>query len=77
MASVTGMEKIAQQLQSQFVLAVGDNFYHSGVTSDTDTRFQTSFESVYNTPGLQTNWYAIAGNHGKFIHCYIDTFRGD
>jgi hypothetical protein len=39
--------------------------YHQGVTDENDPRFQESFETVYNTPSLQTDWYLIAGNHGE------------
>jgi len=66
MASVTGMDTIAQKLDAQFVLAVGDNFYHEGVLDENDPRFEQSFENVYTPQSLQKPWYAIAGNHGKF-----------
>jgi len=65
-ASVTGMNKVASAIKSQFVLALGDNFYSSGIptkSSSSDPRFQTTFENVYTGDALQTPWYVVAGNH--------------
>lgn len=61
------MDKVAGQLQAEFVLAVGDNYYHQGVTDENDSRFESTFESVYTGANLQKNWYAIAGNHGELF----------
>lgn len=66
LASVVGMDKIAQQLNSQFVIAVGDNMYHDGVTNEYDPRFQESFEDVYTPASLQTPWYPVIGNHDSY-----------
>jgi len=63
LASVAGMEKIAQKINSEFVIALGDNFYSNGVRNENDNRFDTSFDSVYTPVSLRTNWYVIAGNH--------------
>eukprot|EP01033_Poteriospumella_lacustris_P008306 gene8306-5994_t len=63
MASVAGMDKIAKTLDAKFMLAVGDNYYHSGVTDESDPRFGSTFEKVYSPDSLQFPWYAIAGNH--------------
>lgn len=63
LASVKGMDKVATALKSEFVLAVGDNIYHDGAIDENDTRFQSSFESVYSPSSLQTDWYVIFGNH--------------
>lgn len=62
-ASVIGMDKVATALKSQFVLAVGDNFYHEGVIDEFDDRFKATFENVYTPSSLQTPWYAVLGNH--------------
>lgn len=67
MASVTGMDKVAKSLDAKFMLAVGDNYYHSGVTDENDPRFGSTFEKVYSPQSLQFPWYAIAGNHGTFV----------
>jgi hypothetical protein len=61
------MDIVARNIDSKFVLALGDNFYSSGVTSELDSRFKTSFDQVYTPASLQTDWYVIAGNHGWFI----------
>lgn len=45
------------------MLALGDNYYHSGVTEEADPRFQSTFESVYTPESLQFPWYVVAGNH--------------
>ncbi|CAJ0592714.1 unnamed protein product [Cylicocyclus nassatus] len=48
------------------VLNVGDNIYFTGVNEVTSWRFNTTFEDVYNGPGLDVTWYMIAGNHDHF-----------
>ena len=41
------------------VLAMGDNFYRT----ITPNRFETDFEKMYSTDGLDCPFYACAGNH--------------
>jgi acid phosphatase len=53
----------AARIDSQFVVAVGDNFYDAGVQSIADPHWKNSFEDIYAAPSLQTPWYAILGNH--------------
>ena len=36
----------AQEINSQFTVSLGDNFYDGGVKSEDDPRFQTTFEVV-------------------------------
>jgi len=62
-AAATGMGKIASNLKAQFVLALGDNYYTNGVTTDSSPRFATSWDSVYSADSLQVDWYVCAGNH--------------
>lgn len=57
------MGVVAKNIDAQFVLAVGDNFYEDGVVSVDDPQWQTSFEKVYTAESLQVPWYAILGNH--------------
>jgi metallophosphoesterase superfamily enzyme len=59
------MDRVATSLNSQFVVALGDNFYSEGVTDEHSTRFDKTFESIYTGDSLQTPWYVIAGNHGR------------
>jgi tartrate-resistant acid phosphatase type 5 len=58
------MNKIAKELNSKFVVGLGDNFYVDGVTDINDKRFKESFEDVYDGDSIQTKWYMVAGNHG-------------
>lgn len=52
-----------RDLDGGFVLAVGDNFYESGVASVDDPQWLTSFEDVYTDPALQHPWFVALGNH--------------
>lgn len=78
MATAAGMGVVGEQLDAKFVVALGDNFYHSGKSGcstgsgicnggadglDGEKRFKTTFEDVYTAQSLQVPWYAIAGNH--------------
>lgn len=53
----------AQAIDSRFVVAVGDNFYDSGVQTAQDAQWKTSYEEVYVAQSLQTPWYVALGNH--------------
>ena len=55
---ITGAE-----IDSQFVLALGDNFYDNGVQSVDDPQWKTSFENIYTAPVLQRPWQVVIGNH--------------
>ncbi len=57
------MGRAAAEVRSDFVLAIGDNFYSDGVTSVDDPLWQSVFEGVYTHPALQVPWYALLGNH--------------
>ncbi|KAJ9458757.1 Purple acid phosphatase 7 [Diplonema papillatum] len=47
-----------------YVLALGDNFYTTGIQGDSSSpRFGATFESVFTAPELQVPWYVVAGNH--------------
>ena len=52
---------------ASFVLALGDNFYWTGVQSAEDPRWATTFESIYSASSangaLNVPFFAIAGNH--------------
>ncbi|KAM3924240.1 tartrate-resistant acid phosphatase type 5 isoform 1-T2 [Leptodactylus fuscus] len=54
----------ASKWGTDFIVAVGDNFYDDGVTDVTDMRFKETFENVFNGESLaKVPWYVIAGNH--------------
>lgn len=48
---------------TDFFVAVGDNFYETGVTNVNSHRFHDTFEAVYSDQRLKKPWYIIAGNH--------------
>lgn len=57
------MGRTAADINSRFVISVGDNFYEDGVTGLTDPQWKASFEDIYAAPALQTRWDVILGNH--------------
>ena len=51
------MNTIAEKIGSQFVLALGDNFYDNGIqTNCYDPRFSQTFADVFTEDNLQTKW---------------------
>ncbi|RYY54057.1 MAG: acid phosphatase [Chitinophagaceae bacterium] len=58
-----GMGKAAHDLDADFVIATGDNFYPYGVQSTGDYHWISSFESVYTAQSLHVRWYPVLGNH--------------
>jgi len=60
------MQKAVQQ-QSDFLLALGDNFYFDGVTDEHDRRFKKTFENVFNEESFQrVPWFVVGGNHDHY-----------
>lgn len=57
------MDIAMYQLDGDFIVTTGDNFYANGVASVSDPYWQTSFEDIYQGPHLFEDWYAILGNH--------------
>jgi tartrate-resistant acid phosphatase type 5 len=57
------MGKTATEINAQFVIATGDNFYPSGVISEWDPLWRYSFEDIYTDFHLQWDWYPVLGNH--------------
>ena len=57
------MDVAMQQLDGDFIVTTGDNFYSNGVASIHDPYWQSSFEHIYQGPHLFEDWYAILGNH--------------
>ena len=58
-----GMGKVAASTGSSFVMAVGDNFYTSGVENVESARFKDTFEDVFTADSLNIPFHVIAGNH--------------
>eukprot|EP01083_Nonionella_stella_P228457 809608_1 len=58
------MDYVASMHNITAIVSLGDNFYSNGVLNEFDSRFDTTFESVYNTSNLHhIPWYPVAGNH--------------
>eukprot|EP01036_Dinobryon_divergens_P039010 gene39010-51306_t len=57
------MANYASKYPADFLIALGDNFYNSGVTSISDSLWTLFYNNVYNYDSLQIPWYAIFGNH--------------
>ncbi|XP_055519933.1 tartrate-resistant acid phosphatase type 5a isoform X2 [Leucoraja erinacea] len=58
------MGVVAETMGVDFILALGDNFYFSGVSDITDNRFQDTFEEIYSAKSLKdVPWFVVAGNH--------------
>ncbi len=59
METADGMAKVASDHESEFVLALGDNFYYAGLKGDeyeAEMRFQETFEKVYSHDELMVPW---------------------
>lgn len=53
----------ADAVDAKFTLALGDNFYFDGVKDVNDSRFESTYETIFQATSLDTPWYLIAGNH--------------
>eukprot|EP00246_Nothoceros_aenigmaticus_P002268 TRINITY_DN1309_c0_g1_i1.p1 TRINITY_DN1309_c0_g1~~TRINITY_DN1309_c0_g1_i1.p1 ORF type:complete len:364 (-),score=31.30 TRINITY_DN1309_c0_g1_i1:77-1168(-) len=57
------MGRVAEELNVDFVISTGDNFYDQGLKGIMDPQFETSYSMIYTAPGLQKPWYTVLGNH--------------
>lgn len=57
------MEEVAQVLDAEFVMSLGDNFYPNGVASIDDPNWDYSYEEVYKGYHLNIPWHVVLGNH--------------
>jgi len=62
-AVATQMGKTASDLDAQFVINTGDNFYYCGVQSLTDSQWKETFEDIFSDKSLNVPWYGVLGNH--------------
>lgn len=53
----------AENLDAQFVINVGDNFYYWGVFNVSDERFNEDYEDVFTEQSTMVKWYSVLGNH--------------
>lgn len=57
------MGTIAEILDMNFTISVGDNFYPTGVQSTQDYQWFSSFENIYTHHLLHEPWFVALGNH--------------
>eukprot|EP00930_Biecheleria_cincta_P057874 TRINITY_DN43745_c0_g1_i1.p1 TRINITY_DN43745_c0_g1~~TRINITY_DN43745_c0_g1_i1.p1 ORF type:complete len:353 (-),score=45.20 TRINITY_DN43745_c0_g1_i1:5-1063(-) len=62
---------LASKHDAKYTLALGDNFYLSGVDSVNDARFNETFEQVFASESLQgvNHFRVLAGNHDHKGNC--------
>merc|ERR1712071_259057 len=60
----TGMNSMAEKLELNSILLLGDNIYNEGVVNVTDKRWETTYQATFNQSNLEnTPMYATSGNH--------------
>ncbi|GMH03935.1 hypothetical protein Nepgr_005774 [Nepenthes gracilis] len=57
------MGRIGENLDVDFIISTGDNFYDDGLMGEHDTAFEESFTKIYTAMSLQRQWYSVLGNH--------------
>jgi hypothetical protein len=63
------MDEEVAKINAKFCLALGDNFYENGITTNEyDLRFNKTFEEVFSGPNLQAPGFfkVLAGNHDHY-----------
>lgn len=51
------MGRVGEELNIDFVISTGDNFYEDGLTGVDDPAFEQSFTDIYTAKSLQKPWY--------------------
>ncbi len=57
------MGKVAELIDIEAVLALGDTHHYGGIESVSDPLWMTNYELIYNHPELMVNWHPVCGNH--------------
>ncbi|KAK1588543.1 hypothetical protein Q3G72_024455 [Acer saccharum] len=57
------MGRIGEDLNVDFVVSSGDNFYDNGLRRTNDPFFKDSFSKIYTANSLKKQWYSVLGNH--------------
>ncbi len=57
------MGEMAEAIDPEAMLALGDVFHYGGVESVADPIWLSNFENVYTHPELMIEWLPICGNH--------------
>jgi len=64
---------VGKNLNIEFVISTGDNFYYDGLKGVDDPAFYKSFVDIYTAPSLQQIWYngKLKKFHCVFFSSYI------
>lgn len=57
------MGDVAEEVDAEAVLALGDTHHYLGIQSVDDPLWMTNYELVYSHPELQIEWLPVLGNH--------------
>jgi 3',5'-cyclic AMP phosphodiesterase CpdA len=57
------MGELAEEIDIDFIAALGDVHHFMGVASVQDPLWMTNYELVYSHPELMIEWFPILGNH--------------
>lgn len=57
------MGEMAETVEPEAILALGDIFHYMGVQSTADPLWTTNYESIYTHPELMVEWLPVCGNH--------------
>ena len=57
------MGEMAETIEPEAVLALGDVFHYEGVRSTTDPLWMSNYENIYEHPELMIEWLPVCGNH--------------
>lgn len=52
------MGRIGEELDIDFVVSTGDNFYDNGLKGVEDPNFLESFTNIYTAKSLQKQWFS-------------------
>ncbi|MGL5682532.1 MAG: metallophosphoesterase [Marinifilaceae bacterium] len=55
--------EVAEEVDIEFVAALGDIHHYDGVRSVHDPLWMSNFENIYSHPELMMDWFPVLGNH--------------
>ena len=68
------MGRIGEEMDIDFVVSTGDNFYDNGLKDVEDPNFVDSFTNVYTPKSLQKQWFS--GNNYYYCNFYYFIWNG-
>eukprot|EP00250_Pteridium_aquilinum_P017854 c23807_g1_i3 orf=265-1305(-) len=71
------MTRVAKEMEVEFIISVGDNFYPSGLTRVDDPAFNQSFSQVYDIQSLPKTWHSADGSYVEFFFYDTNPFVED